>query len=43
MVSVEYKEAITEVLDILYNSDEDLLGRVPKKLIDFWGEKLKEI
>lgn len=36
MVSVEYKEAITEVLDILYNSDEDLLGRVPKKLIDFW-------
>ena len=24
MVSVEYKEAITEVLDILYNSDEDL-------------------
>lgn len=36
MVSVEYKEAITEVLDILYNSDEDLLGKIPKKLIDFW-------
>lgn len=36
MVSVEYKEAITEVLDILYNSDEDLLGKIPQKLIEFW-------
>ena len=36
MVSVEYREAITEVLDILYNSDDDLIGKVPKKLIDFW-------
>lgn len=36
MVSVEYKEAITEVLDILYNSDDDLRDKVPKKLIDFW-------
>lgn len=36
MVSVEYREAITEVLDILHNSEEDLLNRVPKKLIDFW-------
>lgn len=36
MVSVEYKEAINEVLDILYNSEEDLLNKVPKKLVDFW-------
>lgn len=36
MVSVEYSEAIVEVLDILENSEENIVEKIPKKLIDFW-------
>ncbi len=36
MVSIEYREAIVEVLDILQYSDDYILDRIPKKLIEFW-------
>lgn len=36
MVSVEYSEAISEVLDILDNSEDNIVEKIPKKLIDFW-------
>ena len=36
MVSIEYSEAIVEVLDILQYSDDNILEKIPKKLIDFW-------
>lgn len=36
MVSVEYSEAIVEVLEILGNSDEDIVRKIPNKLIEFW-------
>ena len=36
MISVEYSEAISEVLDILKNSDDTVLKRIPEKLIEFW-------
>ena len=36
MLSVEYSEAIVEVLDILKHSDETIYSKIPKKLIEFW-------
>lgn len=36
MVSVEYSEAIVEVLDILNHSDDYIKEKIPKKLIKFW-------
>ena len=36
MVSTEYSEAIVEVLDILQYSDDYIIERIPKKLIEFW-------
>ena len=36
MVSVEYSEAIVEVLDILDNSEDSIVEKIPKKLIEFW-------
>ena len=36
MVSTEYSEAISEVLDILQNSDDSIVKRIPRKLIEFW-------
>jgi len=36
MVSVEYSEAIVEVLDILYNSEDSIEEKIPKELIEFW-------
>ncbi len=36
MVSVEYSEAIVEVLDILENSEENIVEKIPKKLMEFW-------
>ena len=42
MVSAEYSEAISEVLDILQNSDESIVKRIPQKLIEFW-EKNKSL
>ncbi len=38
MVSTEYSEAISEVLDILHNSDDSIVKRIPKKLIEFWED-----
>ena len=38
MVSTEYSEAIVEVLDILQYSDDHIIERIPKKLIEFWKE-----
>lgn len=35
MLSIEYREAIAEVLDILQHSD-DIVNRIPKNLIEFW-------
>ena len=42
MVSAEYSEAISEVLDILHNSDDNIVKRIPQKLIEFW-EKNKSL
>lgn len=36
MVSIEYSEAISEILDILENSDDTIRKRIPTKLIEFW-------
>lgn len=35
MISVEYREAIVEVLDILHHSEDNIITKIPKKLIDF--------
>ena len=36
MVSIEYSEAIVEILDILKNSDDTIYKKIPNKLIEFW-------
>ena len=36
MVSVEYSEAIVEILEILENSDNTIYNKIPNKLIEFW-------
>ena len=36
MANIEYSEAIVEVLEILKYSDDNILEKVPKKLIKFW-------
>ena len=36
MVSIEYSEAIVEVLEILQYSDDNIIKKIPKKLIEFW-------
>ena len=36
MANIEYSEAIVEVLEILEYSDDNILEKVPKKLIKFW-------
>lgn len=37
MVSIEYSEAIVEILDILKNSDDTIIyKRIPNKLVEFW-------
>jgi len=36
MVSVEYSEAISEILDILENSDDSICEKIPNQLIEFW-------
>lgn len=36
MVSIEYSEAIVEVLEILQYSDDNIIEKIPKKLIEFW-------
>ena len=36
MVSVEYSEAIVEVLEILQYSDNNIISKIPKQLIEFW-------
>ena len=36
MVSIEYSEAIVEVLEILKYSDDNIIEKIPKKLIEFW-------
>lgn len=36
MVTIEYKKAITEVLDILEHTDDKLVNKIPKSLIEFW-------
>ena len=42
MVSCEYSEAIVEVLDILQNSDDNIIERIPKELIEFWERNKSE-
>ena len=32
MISVEYSEAIVEVLDILNHSDDNIIEKIPKKI-----------
>ena len=36
MVSIEYSEAIVEVLEILQYSDDNIIEKIPKKLMKFW-------
>lgn len=42
MVSKEYSEAIVEVLDILKYSEDDIINKIPKNLINFWQENKSE-
>ena len=42
MVSIEYSEAIVEVLDILQYSDDNIIEKIPKEIIEFW-QKNKSI
>ena len=37
MANIEYSEAIVEVLEILEYSDDNILEKIPKKLIKFWN------
>ena len=36
MANIEYSKAIVEVLEILEYSDDNILEKIPKKLIKFW-------
>ena len=36
MANIEYSEAIVELLEILEYSDDNILEKIPKKLIKFW-------
>ncbi len=36
MVNIEYSEAIVEVLEILQYSDDNIIEKIPQKLIEFW-------
>lgn len=36
MVSKEYSIAVAEVLDILKYTDEELVKKIPEKLMKFW-------
>ena len=36
MANIEYSEVIVEVLEILEYSDDNILEKIPKKLIKFW-------
>lgn len=42
MASLEYKEAVTELLNILENTDEELVQKIPAELIVFWEENKSE-
>lgn len=42
MPSIEYKEAVSELLDILDNTDEELVKKIPPELILFWKENKSE-
>ena len=35
MLSVEYKEALVEVLEVLNHTDADLVDKIPKKFMEF--------
>lgn len=35
MISVEYREALVEVLEVLDNTDADLVNKIPKKFMEF--------
>lgn len=35
MLNVEYRQAITQVLDVLDNTDESLVKKIPNKFINF--------
>lgn len=43
MVSTKYSEAIVEILDILQYSDDYIVERIPKKLIEFWKKNKSTI
>lgn len=38
MVSVDYEEAISDVLYILKNSDDNILKKIPNRLIEFFEQ-----
>lgn len=42
MPTKEYKEAVSELLDILENTDEELVKKIPPELIVFWEENKSE-
>lgn len=43
MLSVEYQKSISEVLDILDNTDESLVNKIPKKFIEFLNKNKSNI
>lgn len=42
MASLEYKEAVSELLNILESTDEELIKKIPAELIVFWEENKSE-
>lgn len=37
-MNLDYKEAVGEVLIILENTEESLINKIPKQLLEFWRE-----
>lgn len=42
MPTKEYQEAVSELLDILENTDEELVKKIPPELIVFWEKNKSE-
>lgn len=42
MATKEYQEAVSELLDILDNTDEELIKKIPPELILFWEQNKSE-
>lgn len=41
-MTLEYREAIVEVLDLLNHTEDELIEKIPKKLIEFWQKNASD-